>query len=106
MPMPCPWRADFKTPFFGKNFLLILIMAVFHYAASAIFAFAAFKLGEIGNTVGYAIFNTSCVATAIVSGIITKEWVNASNKAKNYLYLSLACMILGIIIIAVGNGMA
>lgn len=97
---------DFKTPNFAKNFWLILIMAVFHYAASALFAFAAFKLGEIGNTVGYAIFNTACVATAIVSGIITKEWVDASSKAKNYLYLSLACMIFGIIIIAVGNGVS
>lgn len=97
---------DFKTPNFAKNFWLILIMAVFHYAASALFAFAAFKLGEIGNTVGYAIFNTACVATAIVSGIITKEWVDASSKAKNYLYLSLACMIFGIIIIAVGNGIS
>lgn len=98
--------ADFKTPNFSKNFILILVMAIFHYAASAIFAFAAFKLGEIGNTVGYAIFNTACVATAIVSGIVTKEWINASSKAKNYLYLSLACMIVGIIIIAVGNGIA
>ncbi|QCX40356.1 rhamnose/proton symporter RhaT [Aureibaculum algae] len=97
---------DFKTPNFGKNFWLILIMAVFHYAASAIFAFAAFKLGEIGNTVGYAIFNTSCVATAIVSGIVTGEWLNASAKAKKFLYISLACMILGIVIIAIGNGIS
>ena len=98
--------ADFKTPNFGKNFVLILIMAVFHYAASALFAFAAFKLGEIGNTVGYAIFNTSCVATAIVSGIVTNEWANASSKAKTFLYVSLASMIVGIIIIAYGNGIA
>jgi len=81
-------------------------MAVFHYAASALFAFAAFKLGEIGNTVGYAIFNTSCVATAIVSGIVTNEWANASSKAKTFLYVSLASMIVGIIIIAYGNGIA
>lgn len=97
---------DFKTHNFGKNFMLILVMAIFHYAASALFAFAAFKLGEIGNTVGYAIFNTACVATAIVSGIVTGEWLKASAKAKNYLYLSLACMIVGIIIIAVGNGIS
>lgn len=96
----------FKSPHFAKNFSLILVMAIFHYAASALFAFAAFKLGEIGNTVGYAIFNTACVATAIVSGIVTKEWINASSKAKNFLYLSLACMIGGIIIISIGNGLA
>lgn len=96
---------DFNTPNFGKNLWLILIMAVFHYAASALFAFAAFKLGSIGNTVGYAIFNTACVATAIISGIITKEWVKASSKARGFLYFGLTCMIVGIIIISVGNGL-
>ncbi|MFY0598185.1 MAG: rhamnose/proton symporter RhaT [Cyclobacteriaceae bacterium] len=96
---------DFGTPHFGKNFFLILIMAVFHYAASALFAFAAYKLGGLGGTVGYAIFNTSCVATAIVSGIVTNEWANASSKAKGFLYASLTCMVLGIVIIAIGNGL-
>ncbi len=91
---------DFKTNAFGKNFFLILVMAVFHYAASALFGYAANKLGASGNTVGYAIFNTSAVATAIVSGLITKEWVKASSKARTALYTGLACMIVGIIIIA------
>ena len=97
---------DFKTSHFAKNLGLILIMAVFHYAASALFAYAAFKLGSVGNTVGYAIFNTASVATAIVSGLITGEWVKASSKARNFLYAGLACMIIGIIIVAVGNGLA
>ncbi len=96
---------DFKTPAFGKNVLLILIMAVFHYAASALFAYAAYKLGESGNTVGYAIFNTSCVVTAIVSGIITQEWVKASDKAKKFLYFGLTCMVLGILIVAYSNSL-
>ena len=94
----------FKTTYFAKNLGLIAIMAVFHYAASALFAFAAFKLGAAGNTVGYAIFNTSCVATAIVSGLLTKEWATASPKARNYLYFGLACMVVGIVVISVGNG--
>lgn len=98
--------SKFSTPAFGKNFFLILIMAVFHYAASALFAYAAFKLGASGNTVGYAIFNTSCVATAIVSGLVAGEWVKASGKAKSFLYASLACMIIGIIIVAYGNSLA
>jgi len=91
---------DFKTSAFAKNFFLILIMAVFHYAASALFGYAASKLGASGNTVGYAIFNTSAVATAIVSGLITGEWVKASQKARLALYGGLACMIIGIVIIA------
>lgn len=95
----------FNTTHFGRNLGLILIMAVFHYAASALFAFAAFKLGKVGNTVGYAIFNTASVATAIVSGLIIREWVNASPRARRFLYTGLTCMIIGIVIVAIGNGM-
>ena len=72
-------------------------------AASALFAYAAFKLGDLGNTVGYAIFNTSCVVVAILSGIVTGEWAKASPKAKGRLYAGLAYMVFGIIIVATGN---
>jgi hypothetical protein len=91
---------SFRTPRFPKNFLLILIMAFFHYAASAVFAYAAFKLGAVGNTVGYAIFNTACVVTAILSGLIVGEWKLASGKAKNMLYMGLTCMVIGVLVIA------
>ncbi len=94
----------FKTPHLGNNLLMTTIMGVFNFAASVIFAYAAFRLGQkLGGSVGYAIFNTACVVTAIVSGLITKEWVKASSKAKNFLYMGLTCMVVGIIIIAYSN---
>ncbi|NIJ45864.1 L-rhamnose-H+ transport protein [Wenyingzhuangia heitensis] len=97
----------FKTPHLGKNIALTTIMGVFNFAASVVFAYSAFKLGkELGGSVGYAIFNTACVVTAIVSGLITKEWYTASNRAKNSLYLGLSCMVIGIIIIAYSNTLA
>lgn len=40
---------------------------------------------------------------AIISGIVTKEWVEASAKAKRFLYTGLTCMVLGIVIIALDN---
>lgn len=97
---------SFKTPAFGRNFVLILIMAFFHYAASAVFAYAAYKLGAVGNTVGYAIFNTTCVVTAIISGLVVGEWRKASARARNFLYTGLACMVVGILVIAYGNKLA
>ncbi|MGD1893525.1 MAG: L-rhamnose/proton symporter RhaT [Cyclobacteriaceae bacterium] len=98
------WK-NFSTPHFSKNFGLISVMAVFHYAASALFAFAAIRQGDAGNTEGYAIFNTASVATAIVSGLVTGEWVNASAKARRLLYTGLGCMVVGIVLIAVGNSL-
>lgn len=95
----------FNTPHLAKNIMLTTIMGVFNFAASVVFAYSAFKLGsELGGSVGYAIFNTACVVTAIMSGIITKEWVKASSKARNFLYFGLVCMVVGIIVVAFGNG--
>ena len=97
---------SFSNGHFPRNFLLILVMAFFHYAASAAFAYAAYQLGAIGNTVGYAIFNTTSVMVAVTSGIVTKEWADAPPRARSYLYRGLACMIFGILIISIGNALA
>ena len=93
---------SFKTPSFVTNFLLIFVMAFFHYAASAVFAYAASKLGEggEGDAIGYAIFNTACVVTAILSGLVTGEWAKASGKAKGLLFGGLICMVAGVLTLA------
>jgi len=96
--------SNFKSANTGKNFSQIFLMALLNFAASATFAFAAYKLGKSGNTVGYAIFNAVCVAVAIITGILTGEWKNTIYKAKKNLYIGLGAMILGVLIIAFGNG--
>lgn len=98
--------SKFKTSNIFNNIGMTATMAVLNFAASAAFAFAAFQLGQAGNTVGYAIFNTVCVAVAIISGLVTGEWKNASGKATRFLYTGLAAMVVGVIVIALGNGMA
>lgn len=96
----------FRTPALGRNLVLTTVMAILNFAASVTFAYAAFQLGAAGNTVGYAIFNTVCVAVAIVMGLLTGEWARASGRARSFLYLGLAAMIAGVVIIAYGNSLA
>ena len=45
------------------------------------------------------------VLTATSAGLIVGEWKIASFKAKRYLYIGLAGMIAGIVIISFGNGL-
>ncbi|WNJ16561.1 L-rhamnose/proton symporter RhaT [Pontibacter sp. G13] len=97
---------NFRTPFMANNLLMTGSMAILNFTASASFAYAAYLLGQAGNTVGYAIFNTISVAVAIVSGLLTKEWANASSKARLALFAGLGCMIIGVLIIAFGNNLA
>ncbi len=94
----------FKSVPFKNNFMLICIMAIFNFAASAVFAYAAYNLGENGNTVGYAIYNTASVLLAVLGGLFAREWDNAPSKAKMFLYSALGAMIVGVVLIAMGNG--
>ena len=90
---------SFSTSALILNVILIAIMAFFHYAASAMYAFAANALGANGPIVVYAIFNTTCLVIAVVSGILTGEWAKASQGAKGLLYKGLACMVIGVLVL-------
>lgn len=96
---------NFVTSQLPRNTVLTTVMGIFNFAASALFAYAAFRLGQNGGTVGYAIFNTVSVGVAIVGGLITKEWLTAPKQAKTSLYVGLSCMVLGITVIAFGNSL-
>ncbi|MDO6761324.1 L-rhamnose/proton symporter RhaT [Tamlana sp. 2_MG-2023] len=91
---------SFKVPGAGKNVSLTLLMAVLNFTASIIFAYSSFVLGELGGSIGYAIFNTLSVVVAVVAGIVTNEWVQAPKKAKTSLYLGLGSMIIGVLVTA------
>ena len=63
------------------------------------YAFAANTLGDNGPIVVYAIFNTTCLVIAVVSGILTGEWAKASSGAKGLLYKGLGCMVIGVLVL-------
>lgn len=96
---------SFKTPSFPLNAFLIFIMAFFHYAASVGYGYGA-SLFDLGPVVVYAIFNTTCLVVAVVSGLVTKEWMNASGKARNSLYIGLVSMVLGVGVLAASQYIA
>ncbi len=88
----------------SKNLMLIAIMAILNFWAGIVFAYAAYNLGDNGNAIGYAIYNTTSVLLAVLGGLFAKEWISAPTKAKSYLYAALVAMIIGVILIAMGNG--
>ncbi|WP_066218860.1 L-rhamnose/proton symporter RhaT [Formosa haliotis] len=92
--------SSFKVPEAGKNISMAGIMAALNFAASIVFAYSSFVLGHEGGSIGYAIFNTLSVVTAVTAGVLTKEWVAAPKTAKTSLYIGLAAMITGVLVIA------
>lgn len=93
----------FSSPHTAQNVFFTFVMALLNFAASGTFAFAAYKLGSLRNTVGYAIFNAVCVAVAIITGILAGEWSKATFGTKKNLYLGIRSMVIGVVTIALGN---
>jgi len=87
-----------------KNILLILIMAIVYCASLIIYGLGAYELGPLGTSVGFAIFQTGCIMVANLLGLFSGEWKNAGSKSKSWLCSGLVIMTIGIIIVAVGNG--
>lgn len=85
--------------------VLVIIMAVFHDSALVIYGLAAYHLGELGTSVGFAILETGAIMVATLNGILTKEWKGASKRSKTMLCISLGVLIIGVLIIANGNYM-
>ncbi|WP_075602120.1 L-rhamnose/proton symporter RhaT [Saccharicrinis aurantiacus] len=92
----------FNVPEAGKNISMTGLMAALNFTASIIFAYSSFLLGENGGSIGYATFNTLSVVAAVSAGVFTKEWAGAPKASKTSLYLGLAAMIGGVMIIAFG----
>lgn len=87
-----------------NNILLLLVMAIVYCASLIIYGLGAYELGPLGTSVGFAIFQTGCIMVANLLGIFSGEWKNAGSKSKTWLYSGLAIMTVGIITVAVGNG--
>jgi L-rhamnose-H+ transport protein len=98
------WGRFRRAPL-GYNLGLTATMAILNFSASAAFAYAAFRLGDAGNTVGYAIFNTVSVCVAGLSGYLAGEWMGAGIRAKRLFFGGLAAMITGVLILAYGGSL-
>ena len=90
----------------GKNLLLVLVMAVGHFACIFFYGIGGWKLGPLGTSVGFAIFQSGSLLIGNGLGLFTGEWKGASRLSKCWLATGLATLILGIVVVSVGNALS
>ena len=88
-----------------KNLALTLVMAIGHFACLFFYGLGGWMLGELGTSVGFAIFQSGSVLIGNGLGFMTGEWKGASGESKKWLACGLTVLILGIIIVSIGNTM-
>lgn len=86
------FRAEGTKPYY----LYTLIMGVFWAGSIAVFGMATVNLGDLGPSIGWAIFNAVGIAWANVLGILTGEWKGVSRKGLQIMVTGLAVVLCGI----------
>jgi len=96
------WK-DFGNKGAGLNLAFTFLMAVLHFGCLFFYGLGGFYIGVLGTSVGFAIFQSGGLLVGNCFGFFTGEWKGASEKSRNWLFTGLAVLILGIIIVSVGN---
>jgi L-rhamnose-H+ transport protein len=96
------WK-NFGNAGTGLNLFLALLMALGHFACLFFYGVGGWKLGALGTSVGFAIFQSGSVLIGNGLGFMTGEWKDASSESKRWLAGGLTVLIVGIVIVSVGN---
>lgn len=94
---------NFRGAGTGLNLFLILLMALGHFACLFFYGLGGWKLGLLGTSVGFAIFQSGSVLIGNGLGFMTGEWKDASGGSRRWLAGGLTVLIAGIVIVSVGN---
>ena len=78
-------------------------MALSHFACLLCYGLSAWKLGALGTSVGFAIFEAFSIIVANGLGVMTGEWKGASKASMRWMLVGLAILIAGIVTISYGN---
>lgn len=98
------WR-NFTAPGLGKILLLALVMACLHDGAIVFWGLGVTKLGDLGVSVGYAVFMSFAIIVGNVNGFLTGEWKGSSRESINWIIGGIAVLVGGVCILAKANTM-
>jgi len=87
----------------GRNLFLAFLMAAGHFACIFFYGIGGWKLGKLGTSVGFSIFQCGSLILGNGLGIFTGEWKGASARSKSWLLVGLLVLILGIVVVSYGN---
>lgn len=98
------WK-DFGNKGAGRNLAFTFLMAALHFGCIFFYGLGTYYIKDLGTSVGFAIFQSGGLLVGNSFGFLTGEWKGASTESKNWLFIGLGILILGIVIVSVGNAL-
>jgi len=106
----CAWEltknktwGQLSAPGIGRTLVLAFVMAILHDAAVLFFGLGAIHIGNLGGSVGYAVFMSFAIIVGNFHGFRTGEWKGASPQSVKLIVTGIAVLILGVCILAAGR---
>jgi len=106
----CVWEltknktwGQLKGPGIAKTLILAMAMAILHDAAVLFYGLGAIRIGNLGGSVGYAVFMSFAIIIGNFHGFRTGEWKGASAQSKKLIMVGIAVLILGVCVLAAGR---
>jgi len=87
----------------GRNLVMASLMALGHFACLFFYGIGGWKLGELGTSVGFAVFQSGSILIGNGLGFMTGEWRQADRASKVALAAGITVLLLGIVVVSVGN---
>jgi L-rhamnose-H+ transport protein len=95
----------YKTNNFILYWVAILSMGLLYSASTGLWgiSISVSMLGNLGPSVGWALFIGMMVISSNISGFISGEWKSVDKKTLKYQYVSIGLIILALLLIGYGN---
>lgn len=93
----------FETAGARGHHMLAFMMGFLWVVTIACYGMAASNMGDLGLSVGWAIFNSVGIATANLLGLLTNEWRSVDRKTIIILFLGLFILVLGTCIVSMAE---
>ena len=81
----------------GRDTAMSFCMALFHFMILFFYGMAAYYLGKLGTSVGWAAHMSLSLVLANLLGFVTGEWKDSEKASRAWLYAGLAMLIGGIV---------
>ena len=97
--------SNFKSPGLGRNLSLTFLMGILQFGVIFLYGVGAYFLGDLGTSLGYALFMSISIIIANLLGFISGEWKGASQKSVNWIIVAMVVLIVGNCLLSKGNSM-
>lgn len=87
----------------APDIMWAVLMAVLWMGSMALYGMSASYLGAFGTSVGWGLFQTFMIMTAMISGVLAGEWRGAPRPARLLMAVSLVCLLCATALLAAAN---